>query len=194
MRDTVCSKGELTHDEFAREFAPLQAAEARSISYCDMYRYCWCNEEYDPLFERLNTMHESDEYGRRCSLIIPPDEKAKLIGTWTIFSHEFDGDVRFASDGDIEGRVVIDENYRVTLYDSDTEILHRDMDMIFVNEAYSDYMENTDWYVWLSGDNMDGDEFYMNVTPDGQLCTNFINTENDEYYISAWSYYDRVSE
>ena len=64
--------------------------------------------------------------------------------------------------------------------------------MFFVNGSHSAYMDNTDWYVWLSGDDMNGDEFYMNVTQDDQLFINYINTENEEYYISTWDYYNRA--
>ncbi len=186
---------ELSHDDFVTVFAPYQALETRAIDYYDMYWYCWCNDEFDPISDRMmNMLTQENEDGKSCRLIIPEDEMQKLIGTWEIYSHEIEGEVYYADKNEITGKVIIDENYHVTIYSSDREIRYKDLEMFFNTETYSNYLENTDWYVSLYGENLGGDEFYMNVTPDGQLFMNYINTENPDYYISTWDFYNKVSE
>ena len=183
---------EKTHDEFINDFKAYNDVKIRSVDYYDMYWYTWCNDEFDPLDERIEMMLTGDEDGRDSHLIIPADEKAKLVGSWNLYSHEIEGEVYYADESDISGKVIIDDNYKVTIYNDDNSVWHEDMDMYFETGSYNAYTDNTDWYVNLSGDNLGGDEFYMNVTQDDQLFINYINTENEEYYISTWDYYNRA--
>ncbi len=182
---------EISYEDYVEEFASLQALQLRGVEYNDMYWYAWCDPGYDPLFECIGMMLKDDEYGRNCSLVIPKEEMAKLVGTWDIYSVEIEGDVYYADQDSLEGKVVVNEDMTVDIYEGEDKPRRSGLRMNFVNGVYSDYFENTDWYIRLDGDYDGSDEFYISLTPDDKLFLNFINTEDYEYFISSWRYYTR---
>ena len=50
---------------------------------------------------------EGDEPSRECHMIIPMDEKAKLIGTREMYSSEIEGDISYAKDGNVSGKITV---------------------------------------------------------------------------------------
>lgn len=183
---------EISHDEFLEKFSKYQSKTYKTIEYYDMYWYTWCNEDYDPLEKRIELMMQSqDTLGHESHLIVPIDELNKLIGTWDIFSQEFDGEINYADENNLTGKIVIDDSFNVTIYSDDKKIEHKDLSVNFAYGMYDAYMNNHDWYVWLSGDNMNGDNIYISVDSDDCLEYNLINTEEDDYYISVWRSYTR---
>ena len=181
---------EVTHDEYAGAFAAVKTMDVRAVDYTDMYMYGWCNTSNDPIDKRIKTMF-GEEVGRKCNMIIPIDEMSKLIGTWNIYSSETEGEICYADEDDIQGKVIIHDDYTVDIYRFDDEIWYKNMRMNFVNGSFSDYAENTDWYVWLDGDDMGNDTFNMNLTPDGKLCLNYINEYDYEYPVANWKIYSK---
>lgn len=181
----------VSYDDFLEEFKTFKKLKTRSVEYNDMYYYIWINDDFDPLHERLLIMLTEDEDGRECNMIVPMEEKEKMVGTWVLYSSEFDGDIYYYDeDSEFKEYIEIDEDYNVTISDGYGNIL--EFQMYFVNGYYWG-ADNSDWYVYLVGDIGENDEYYMNVTYDGQLWMNYINVDNSEYLISTWEYFNRVS-
>lgn len=51
-------------------------------------------------------------------MIIPMVEKAKLIGTWEMYSSEIEGEISYAKDGGVNGKITVHEDYTVDSYNS----------------------------------------------------------------------------
>ncbi len=182
------SDEEVTHEEYAKEFAKLQQMDVRSVDYADMYMYVWCNEEYDPLDERMLKLLTEDEAGREYHMIIPADEKAKLIGTWTLYSVEIDGDVYYPEEGEYN-KVIIGDDYSV--YFDYGSWGFDGGNMYFVNGSFNDGAQNRDWHVSLDGGVNPEEEIYMNVFGDDQLLVNEIYLGDFGNPVSKWHIYTR---
>lgn len=183
---------ESSHDVLAHAFEVLNGEDIRSVEYSDMYQYAWTVDSTQTLADTIKEMFTYDIPGRACHMIIPPDEKAKLVGTWNIYSSEVEGAIYYADVDGLEGKVIIHDDYTVDIYRSEEEgVWYEDMQMYFVNGCINDSAENTDWYVYLLGDDMGADQLYMNVNSDDQLRFIYMNEEDFEYPIASWGLYSR---
>lgn len=91
---------EVTEEEYADAFAKIKNMDVRCIDYCDMYMYEWC--DFDSSVEVcISELLKNDETSRECRMIIPTEEKAKIIGTWELYSSEVEDDISYAADGDV---------------------------------------------------------------------------------------------
>lgn len=179
---------EVTEEAYADAFAVLKDMDVRSIDYYDMYWYVWCNSDSDPIEQRLNKMISGEEVGRDCHMFIPMEEKAKLIGTWQMYSSEIEGEISYASDGSVGGKITVHEDYTVDLDYGKHKM--KGMRMDFYNGSFNDYADNQDWYVVIDAYEEDETTVYMNVSDTDQLTVNTIG--EGETLVSLWDIYDRV--
>ena len=179
---------EVTEEAYADAFAVLKDMDVRSIDYYDMYWYVWCNSDSDPIEQRLNKMISGEEVGRDCHMFIPMEEKAKLIGTWQMYSSEIEGEISYASDGSVGGKITVHEDYTVDLDYGKHKM--KGMRMDFYNGSFNDYADNQDWYVVIDAYEEDETTVYMNVSDTDQLTVNTIG--EGETLVSLWDVYDRV--
>lgn len=179
---------EVTEEAYADAFAVLKDMDVRSIDYYDMYWYVWCNSDSDPIEQRLNKMISGEEAGRDCHMFIPMEEKAKLIGTWQMYSSEIEGEISYASDGSVGGKITVHEDYTVDLDYGNHKM--KGMRMDFYNGSFNDYADNQDWYVVIDAYEEDKTTVYMNVSDTDQLTVNTIG--EGETLVSLWDIYDRV--
>ena len=179
---------EVTEEAYADAFAVLKDMDVRSIDYYDMYWYVWCNSDSEPIEQRLNKMISGEEVGRDCHMFIPMEEKAKLIGTWQMYSSEIEGEISYASDGSVGGKITVHEDYTVDLDYGKHKM--KGMRMDFYNGSFNDYADNQDWYVVIDAYEEDETTVYMNVSDTDQLTVNTIG--EGETLVSLWDIYDRV--
>lgn len=179
---------EVTKDEYSSAFAKLQNMDVKSLDYYDMFMYDWTTADSEVIASHFVKLLEGDEPSRECHMIIPMDEKAKLIGTWEMYSSEIEGDISYAKDGNVSGKITVHEDYTVNLDYGRHKM--RGMMMDFYHGCFNDYADNTDWYVVIDAIEEDGTTVYMNVSEDDQLTVNTIG--EGETLISLWDIYNRV--
>lgn len=179
---------EVTDLEYSNAFAKLKNMDVRCLDYDDMFMYSWTTADPDIIAQHLAKLLEEDEPSRECHMIIPMVEKAKLIGTWEMYSSEIEGEISYAKDGGANGKITVHEDYTV-----DLDFGHHKMSgmyMDFYNGSFNDYADNTDWYVVIDASEEDGTTIYMNVSEEDQLTVNTIG--EGETLISLWDIYNRA--
>lgn len=179
---------EVTDLEYSNAFAKLKNMDVRCLDYDDMFMYSWTTADPDIIAQHLAKLLEEDEPSRECHMIIPMVEKAKLIGTWEMYSSEIEGEISYAKDGGVNGKITVHEDYTV-----DLDFGHHKMSgmyMDFYNGSFNDYADNTDWYVVIDASEEDGTTIYMNVSEEDQLTVNTIG--EGETLISLWDIYNRA--
>lgn len=179
---------EVTDLEYSNAFAKLKNMDVRCLDYDDMFMYSWTTADPDIIAQHLAKLLEEDEPSRECHMIIPMVEKAKLIGTWEMYSSEIEGEISYAKDGGVNGKITVHEDYTVDLDFGRHEMSGMYMD--FYNGSFNDYADNTDWYVVIDASEEDGTTIYMNVSEEDQLTVNTIG--EGETLISLWDIYNRA--
>lgn len=179
---------EVTDLEYSNAFAKLKKMDVRCLDYDDMFMYSWSTADPDIIAQHLAKLLEEDEPSRECHMIIPMVEKAKLIGTWEMYSSEIEGEISYAKDGGVNGKITVHEDYTVDLDFGCHKMSGMYMD--FYNGSFNDYADNTDWYVVIDASEEDGTTIYMNVSEEDQLTVNTIG--EGETLISLWDIYNRA--
>ena len=179
---------EVTDLEYSNAFAKLKNMDVRCLDYDDMFMYSWTTADPDIIAQHLAKLLEEDEPSRECHMIIPMVEKAKLIGTWEMYSSEIEGEISYAKDGGVNGKITVHEDYTVDLDFGRHKMSGMYMD--FYNGSFNDYADNTDWYVVIDASEEDGTTIYMNVSEENQLTVNTIG--EGETLISLWDIYNRA--
>lgn len=179
---------EVDESVYTDAFKKLQDMDVRRLDYYDMYMYTWCNSPSDPIGQRFEKMLLEDEPSKECHMIIPMVEKAKLIGNWEIYSSEIEGEISYAKDGAVNGKVTVHEDYTVDFDFGRHKMSGMMMD--FYQGSFNDYADNTDWYVVIDASEEDGTTIYMNVSDEDQLTVNTIG--EGETLLSLWDIYNRA--
>lgn len=179
---------EVTDLEYCNAFAKLKNMDVRCLDYDDMFMYSWTTADPDIIAQHLAKLLEEDEPSRECHMIIPMVEKAKLIGTWEMYSSEIEGEISYVKDGGVNGKITVHEDYTVDLDFGRHKMSGMYMD--FYNGSFNDYADNTDWYVVIDASEEDGTTIYMNVSEEDQLTVNTIG--EGETLISLWDIYNRA--
>ena len=179
---------EVTESEYSKAFEKLKSMDAKCLDYDDMFMYNWTTSDPDIIAQHLVKLLEEDEPSRDYHMIIPMEEKKKLVGTWEIYSSELEGEITYAKDKNINGKITVHEDYTVDL-DYGRHRMNG-MRIDFYNGSFNDYADNTDWYVVIDAIEEDGTTIYMNVSNDDQLTVNTIS--EGEMLVSLWDIYNRV--
>ena len=179
---------EVDESVYTDAFKKLQDMDVRRLDYYDMYMYTWCNSPSDPIGQRFEKMLLEDEPSKECHMIIPMVEKAKLIGNWEIYSSEIEGEISYAKDGAVNGKVTVHDDYTVDFDFGRHKMSGMMMD--FYQGSFNDYADNTDWYVVIDASEEDGTTIYMNVSDEDQLTVNTIG--EGETLLSLWDIYNRA--
>lgn len=95
---------EVTEREYSNAFSRLKNMDVRCLDYDDMFMYNWTTADPDIIAQHLTKLLEEDEASREYHMIIPMEEKAKLIGTGEMYSSEIEGEISYAKDGDVSGK------------------------------------------------------------------------------------------
>ena len=177
---------EVDEPVYTDAFKKLQDMDVRYLDYYDMYS--WCNSSSDPIEQRFEKMLLEDDPSRECHMIIPMVEKAKLIGTWEMYSSEIEGEISYAQDGAVNGKITVHEDYTVDFDFGRHKMSGMMMD--FYQGSFNDYADNTDWYVVVDASEEDGTTIYMNVSDEDQLTVNTIG--EGETLLSLWDIYNRA--
>lgn len=181
-------ENEVTKKEYSDAFAELQSMAVKRLDYSDMFMYEWTTSDTDIIEQHFEELLAKDEPSRECNMIIPMVEKAKLIGTWDMYSSEFEGQIYYAKAGDVSGKITVHEDYTVDLEFGRHKM--KGMQMDFYHGSFNDYAENTDWYVVIDALEEDGTTIYMNVSDKNQLTVNTIS--EGEILVSLWDIYDNA--
>ena len=179
---------EVDEPVYTDAFKKLQDMDVRCLDYYDMYMYSWCNSSSDLIEQRFEKMLLEDDPSRECHMIIPMVEKAKLIGTWEMYSSEIEGEISYAQDGAVNGKITVHEDYTVDFDFGRHKMSGMMMD--FYQGSFNDYADNTDWYVVVDASEEDGTTIYMNVSDEDQLTVNTIG--EGETLLSLRDIYNRV--
>lgn len=179
---------EVDESVYTDAFKKLQDMDVRRLDYYDMYMYTWCNSPSDPIGQRFEKMLLEDEPSKECHMIIPMVEKAKLIGNWEIYSSEIEGEISYAKDGAVNGKITVHDDYTVDFDFGRHKMSGMMMD--FYQGSFNDYADNTDWYVVIDASEEDGTTIYMNVSDEDQLTVNTIG--EGETLLSLWDIYNRA--
>lgn len=179
---------EVSMEEYTEAFAKLQNMDVREIDYDDMYMYTWCSSDSDPIEKHFEKLLTGYAYSKESRMIIPMVEKAKLVGTWEIYSSQIEDSILYARDGEVSGKITVHEDYTVDLDYGYHKM--SGMTMEFYHGSFNSYADNNDWYVVINAKEEDGTIIYMNVSDDDRLTVNTIG--EGEILSSMWDIYTRV--